>query len=405
MRSILTPREPFTSSKSPGTIKSRKKFCCFLGRGKEFRLRPGQTGRNRAFDNLRGIARDADDPIDLSGFRGEASGFAVELWRSLSEFSHFTGGQNAAAIVGSRREHGDHRVQRRRAGVVAVVDQRRSICETAAIRRAWRAHEGCARHSWASAAPIPQTLAAANAASAFEITCRPGERQLQRHALAALHQHERGAHRAAIFNGLRAKIRCVGDSIGQHPPGSVRRKRRHQRIVRVQHRHRLAPVQPFDKLALRQRNLFHRSEKFQMCRSHARHHPNIRPRNFGQARKFAAPRHPHFQNRRLMRLVQAEQRQRQAVLVVEIPLRLQDAKPRAQQCRQDLFGSGLADAAGDPGNFAAPCFANGAREPFERDESVGHSEAPARARFRRSGPICASETIAASAPRSSAPAT
>ena len=222
---------------------------------------------------------------------------------------------------------------------------------------------------------MPQTLAAASAASAFEITWRPASANSSRTRLSALHKDKRGAQRAAIFNGFRAKIRRVRDSVGEHAPRSVRRKRRNQRIVRVQHRHGFAAIQPLDQLALGQRNFFHGREKFQVRWSYARDHAHIRPRNFRQARQFAAARHPHLQHRGLMRFVQVKQRQRQTVLVIEIALGFQDAKPRAQQCRQDLFGSGLADAAGDPGNFPAPGFANGPRESFERDEGVGHDDA------------------------------
>src|ERR1700691_5273347 len=76
-----------------------------------------------------------------------------------------------------------------------------------------------------------------------------------------------------------------------------------------------------------------------------------------------------------MRLVQMKQRQRQPVLVIKIPFRLQDAQPRAQQCRQDLFGSGFPDATRDPGDFPAPRLAYSPRKLLEPDEGVGPDEA------------------------------
>ncbi len=155
----------------------------------------------------------------------------------------------------------------------------------------------------------------------------------------------------------------------------MKRHRRHQRIVRIQHRHRLLPVQSLDQLPLRQCNLFHARKKLQVRRRHARHNTHIRPRDFREPRQFPAPRHPHLQHRRLMRLVQMKQRQRQPVLVIKISFRLQDAQPRAQQCRQDLFGSGFPDAARDPRDFPAPRLAYRARKLLEPDESVGHNEA------------------------------
>jgi len=203
-----------------------------------------------------------------------------------------------------------------------------------------------------------------------------GQGQFEPHALAALREHKRGTQRSAILNRLGAKVRRIRDPVRQDTARSLRRKGRDQRIVTVQHRNRFASIESFDQLAFRQGNFFHGREKFQVRWSYARDHANVRPRNLRKPRKLAPPRHPHFQHRRLMCFVQVKQRQRQAVLVVEIAFRLQDAKPRAQQCRQDLFGSGLADTARDPGNFPAPRFANGTREPFERDERVGHDQAP-----------------------------
>jgi len=112
-----------------------------------------------------------------------------------------------------------------------------------------------------------------------------------------------------------------------------------------------------------------------MGRRNARHYANIGPRNFRQAGQFAAARHPHFEHGRFVRFVQSKQRQRQAILIIEITFRLQNAEARAQQCRQDLFGRGLADGTRNAGDFAAPRFADSAGQLLEGDEGVRDGDA------------------------------
>src|SRR5258705_1389196 len=82
-----------------------------------------------------------------------------------------------------------------------------------------------------------------------------------------------------------------------------------------------------------------------------------------------------------MRFVELEKCERQSVLVVKISFRLQNAEPRAKQCRQDLFGRGLTHRARDTGNFAAPCVAYFAGELLERDKRVGDDDAASAGRL------------------------
>ena len=85
-----------------------------------------------------------------------------------------------------------------------------------------------------------------------------------------------------------------------------------------------------------------------------------------------------------MRFLETQQRQRKSVLVIQISFRFQDPQLRAQQCRQDLFRSGLPDRTCDPGNFPAPGLAYCARQLLERFEGFDHGDAAAADLARKS---------------------
>jgi len=70
--SIFTPREPFTSSRSPDTLKLSRNSAASCGVAKKFwRVRAGAPGHGR-FPQSVPHHRHADDPIDLPGLGGKA---------------------------------------------------------------------------------------------------------------------------------------------------------------------------------------------------------------------------------------------------------------------------------------------------------------------------------------------
>src|SRR6266446_10148277 len=79
--------------------KSLKKICRALGRFEELGSLSWQARRHGAFDELRRVARDADDPIDLSCFGCELSRLAMQFRRKNAQFAHLAGGEDAAAKV------------------------------------------------------------------------------------------------------------------------------------------------------------------------------------------------------------------------------------------------------------------------------------------------------------------
>src|SRR5882762_3741220 len=111
----------------PGRDKISEKLRSLFRRGEDFGLRARDASSHRSFHNLRRVALHAQDPINLSGLRRKLARFAMKLRRSRAKFAHFPSRKNSTPIVGSRRKHRSHCVQGRRARVVTVIDQCRSI--------------------------------------------------------------------------------------------------------------------------------------------------------------------------------------------------------------------------------------------------------------------------------------
>ena len=110
-----------------GRDQSFQKFGGFLRRCEKLRPFARRACGYRAFYNLRSVTGDADDPVHLAGFRRELTRFAVQFRRRISEFAHLAGDENPPLEIGRRREQFRHGLQRRRARVVTVIDERRPV--------------------------------------------------------------------------------------------------------------------------------------------------------------------------------------------------------------------------------------------------------------------------------------
>ena len=172
------------------------------------------------------------------------------------------------------------------------------------------------------------------------------------------------AFRAAILNGLRPELRCRAVAKPNHLAPRNSREARDALVIGIEHRHRAGPHQVFDQLTLRQRDLVHRREKLQVLDGHAGHHTDFGLCDLCQSGQLAAVRHPHLDHRRLVRILQLQQRERHTVFVVQIAFGLQNAESRGQQRRQYLLGSGFADRAGDSGQAATPAAPYRLRQPL-----------------------------------------
>ena len=247
MRSIFTPREPLTSSTSPDCHEIAPEIWPLLPTRQK--ISSATAGKPAATAPSTICAASPATPMTQSIFPGLAPQIRPlrdAARRSRAPARAFRRPPESAGDIRSRRQHRGHRVQRRRARVVAVVDQRRSIRKLQQFAAHRTARASCATTPRASAAPMPQTLAAASAASALAITCRPAQRQFQPHMLVrCVTKSNAEPRRATIFNRFGAKIRGVRRCRSVNTrPGRVSGKRRDQRIVGIQHRDRFAPFSP-----------------------------------------------------------------------------------------------------------------------------------------------------------------
>src|SRR5258706_997239 len=313
----------FHKQQISGRDKINKKFRSPFGRGENSSLRTRNARGDRSFHDLRSIALHADDPIDFPGLRRSISDLAVQFRRGRAKFAHFSCRKNPSAIVGSRRENFYHRVQRRRARAVAVVDQRRSVGKTQQFTAHRRRLQGTKHRLRFGRANSPDTRRRKRP-KRVRNNVTPRQGQLQPSAPPVFQQNKRRTQRAAILDRFSAEISGVVDAVSQDAPRCMRSKSRHQRIIRVQHRNRIASIQSFNQLALSQRNLLNPSKKFQMRRRNPRHHANIRLGNRRKLLQLIPPRHSHLQHRRIVAFFKPKHRERQPVRIVQMPLGLQD---------------------------------------------------------------------------------
>src|SRR5262249_37700867 len=104
----------------------------------------------------------------------------------------------------------------------------------------------------------------------------PRQRQLQPRACSADPSDEGRGQSAAVLDSFGAKVRLALHTVGQYAPRRVRPKRAYQRVVSIEHRDRLRPVQSFDEFALGPRNLQNRAKKLEMGRRDASDYRYVR---------------------------------------------------------------------------------------------------------------------------------
>ncbi len=97
MRSIFTPREPFTRRTSPRSIKFPMKRAGLRGRREKFCLRGGMAGFDGAANETFRVTLHADNPVEFPGRRSRAPGLAMQFGGSGTELQHFAGGENVPA--------------------------------------------------------------------------------------------------------------------------------------------------------------------------------------------------------------------------------------------------------------------------------------------------------------------
>ena len=106
-------------------------------------------------------------------------------------------------------------------------------------------------------------------------------------------------------------------------------------------------AEALEDLGLGGRDLVHGLEELEVHGGHHGDDGHVRPRDRGQLAQLARRGHPQLQHRVAVLGGEAQQREGQPVLVVEVPLRLQDRAPRGEERGRHLLGRGLARGAGD----------------------------------------------------------
>jgi hypothetical protein len=154
----------------------------------------------------------------------------------------------------------------------------------------------------------------------------------------------------------------------------------HARVVAVEDRH-AALGQALQDLGLGRRDVVHRGEELQVHRRHHGDHGHVGPGDAGQRAQLAGRGHPQLQDGGRVLRPEPEQHQREAVLVVEVPLGLEHRSPRAEERGGHLLGGGLSRGAGDAHDRDVGLRPRVAREIGQAARGLGHAD-QAQARRR-----------------------
>ena len=129
-----------------------------------------------------------------------------------------------------------------------------------------------------------------------------------------------------------------------------------------------------DELALRLRDIFERAEELHVRLADIRDDADGRRRHRRHGLNLMEAAHADFDDGRRMRVIEAEQRQRQADFIVEIRLRLEHGTACGQHRRRQVFRRRLAVRARDGNDGDIEFFAPRMRELLIGMERIGNSE-------------------------------
>ena len=161
----------------------------------------------------------------------------------------------------------------------------------------------------------------------------------------------------------------------EHPsPARLRlRAPQHPRIVRVRDED-AGLGEALVQLGLRVGDRLHRAEPLEVGRRGERHDADVRLRDRREPRDLAGVAHAHLDDRGAVLRPEAEERQRDADLVVEVALGLQDGAARREDRGDHLARGGLPVRAGDADDRDVEAPPVVARDRAERGEGVRDRE-------------------------------
>ena len=199
---------------------------------------------------------------------------------------------------------------------------------------------------------------------------------------------ERGAHRRALVTPVeaegdalqpsagdlrRAHVGVGRGAVGEGPGPRSTGHRQHQRVVGVEHGEAVGR-QTLQQLRLGRGDRLQAAQPLQVRRPHVRYHAHLRPRDLAERADLAGGAHRHLEHRPAMAMREAEQRQRQADLVVVVRLVLQQRIAAAEDGGDELFRRRLAHAARHADHLRPPPVAASGGQPLEGGQRVRHHE-------------------------------
>ena len=339
------PREPFTSTRSPGRMRASATSAA------SSRVATGTTASDRQAGSEGGVRQRAcrrtahrDQEVE-PGRRSRATRLTMERFGVRAELEHLAEHGDLAGASARSRHGVEHLPQRRRTGVVRIVDERDAPGQPeqlAAMRRRLQTTRGLydLRHR------------------NFELD-RDGRRgqHIRQVAQAEERRDQRGRTRrrlelgrraveTAVLDVRRSDIGCGIDAechdLAEKPLGPGH----DPRIVGVGDEHVLG-VSGLENFGFRVGNRLGRLEEAEMGVANIGPHADVRFRDADQRANLSRMVHAQLDDSDLRPGPQLEQRERQTDVVVEIPLVPEDAITRRQKLRGDFLGRRLSGTSGD----------------------------------------------------------
>ena len=249
---------------------------------------------------------------------------SMQLFAVLAQFAHLTQYRDAPRCRRIRKQH-EHRLHRTWIRVVAIVNDQR----TAQAR------------SLATAARGPQDPNRIDQVRTVN-TKYGGRRQRRRqiHGVMASDQtalkpntlvtplapqNEPHTLGPQCFNAGRLEVGPSASAESHYGTIMHISKRPHALVIGVQDG-RAVRRKRLDQFSFRQCNLIRRRKILNVRLTHVRHDPDCWRRDLGQPRNLTAMVHAHLEHTGFGGVIGAQQRQRQAKIVVQVPLRFRHAK-------------------------------------------------------------------------------
>ena len=265
--SILTPREPFRSKRSPRVTNFARNRAASSESSKNCACSAGCPASTAARTNSARVTSHAENPIDFPELRCGAATLAVQVGRGIAELEHLAGRENPAAMSRRGRKKFRHRIQRGRARIVGVVDHRKSVLETSHFAALVRRDEQIRKHLFRVGRADSPNAGRRERGQSIHHVVPADQRQFEPRTPPGRHEIESRAFDAAFFDFFGAKVGALWSPKEITRPRATSAKRATRSSSAFSTAVGLGHAKIFDQLALGQRDLVDRREKFQMLQA------------------------------------------------------------------------------------------------------------------------------------------